>query len=281
MVSAYAASFADLFLAVTALELFSYLDRQTGAGTTAQAPLLDGAAVVWLPSSPAAAGALTLLVATVAFMYHHLSRAAAPVAGASRRRLSGLVIPVLCASAGTLEYALFVQAAGCAGRGAQARALGLAALRALPAAATAAFLLGMMLIVVIAHVRAGGDGARRYRWRRRRSRAGPGARARPHQHGVRSGGGLMATAIHGADLACSASSGDDASPHPHLPYLSTTGSPRLACYLAAPPCLSFPLSLNPSDQHASKAVKVMEDVADQEYVEVQHVADHEDPASAK
>lgn len=27
-----------------------------------------------------------------------------------------------------------------------------------------------------------------------------------------------------------------------------------------------------------KAVKVMEDVADQEYVEVQHVADHEDPA---
>lgn len=27
-----------------------------------------------------------------------------------------------------------------------------------------------------------------------------------------------------------------------------------------------------------KAVKIMEDVADQEYVEVQHVADHEDPA---
>lgn len=27
-----------------------------------------------------------------------------------------------------------------------------------------------------------------------------------------------------------------------------------------------------------KAVKVMEDIADQEYVEVQHVADHEDPA---
>ena len=57
MVSAYAASFADLFLAVTALELFSFLDPQTGAGTTAsaQALLLDGPAQVWLPSTAAAA----------------------------------------------------------------------------------------------------------------------------------------------------------------------------------------------------------------------------------
>ena len=146
MVSAYAASFADLFLAVTALELFSFLDAQTGAGTTAsaRAPLLAGAAA-------AAAGAL--FVATVAFMYHHMSRAAVPGAGAASRRLSGLFISALCASVGTLEYVLYVQEAGGADRG----ALGLAALRALPAAATAAFFLGMMLIVV-AHVRAGGEG---------------------------------------------------------------------------------------------------------------------------
>ena len=150
MVSAHAASFADLFLAVTALGLFSFLDLQTGAGT-ATPVLLDGAAEVWLPA--ATAGAFTLFVATVAFMYHQLSRAGVPGAGAAIRRISGLVISVLCASVGTLEYVLFGQAAG----GAQARALGLAALRALPAAATAAFFLGMMLIVV-AHVRAGGEG---------------------------------------------------------------------------------------------------------------------------
>ncbi|XP_025812755.1 uncharacterized protein LOC112890114 isoform X1 [Panicum hallii] len=169
MVSAYAASFTDLFLAVTALELFSFLDTQTGAGAATPA-LLDGTAEVWLP----AAAALTLIVATVAFMYHHLSRAAVPVAGAASRRLSGLVIPVLCASAGTLDYVLFLQAAGGADGGAQARALGLAALRALPAAATAAFFLGMMLIVVIAHVRAGGEGG-----------GGAGAGVRPVQGPVR------------------------------------------------------------------------------------------------
>ena len=100
MVSAHAASFADLFLAVTALGLFSFLDPQTGAGTAAPAPLDGAAAEVWLPAA-AAAGALTLFV-TVAFMYHHLSRAGVPVAGVASSRLSGLVISALCASVGTL-----------------------------------------------------------------------------------------------------------------------------------------------------------------------------------
>jgi hypothetical protein len=67
---------------------------------------------------------------------------------------------LLCVSAGTLELVVFGQAAGGDAEdhgGAQARALALAALRALPAAATGTFFSGMSLIIV-AHVRAGGEG---------------------------------------------------------------------------------------------------------------------------
>jgi hypothetical protein len=77
-------------------------------------------------------------------------------AGIGRRSISGLVMFLLCVSAGTLEFIVFGQAAG-AGGGADHGALSLAALRALPATATATFFLGMMLIIV-AHVRAGGEG---------------------------------------------------------------------------------------------------------------------------
>ncbi|CAN6202175.1 unnamed protein product [Urochloa humidicola] len=168
MVSSFAgAAFADLFLAIAALELFSFLDSQTGAGTTAsaqQAPLLDSAAEVevwaWLPSA-AAAG--LLFIAAVASTYHHLSRRRA--GACNRRRLSGLIVSALCVSVGTLEHLLFAQAAGAGGGvdrgGAQAqaaRALGVAALRTLPAVATAAFYWGIMMLVFVAHIRAGGEG---------------------------------------------------------------------------------------------------------------------------
>ncbi|CAN6178897.1 unnamed protein product [Urochloa humidicola] len=152
MVRAFAAAFTDLFLAIAALELFSFLDPQIGVGTTAsaqQAPLLDIAAEVWMPCTSAAAAGFLFVIGTVAFTYHHLSHA-----GAGNRRLSGLVMFMLCVSVGTLDYVLFAQAVGGA---AQARALGLAALRALPAASVAAFFWGMMLVFV-AHVRAGGEG---------------------------------------------------------------------------------------------------------------------------
>ncbi|CAN6208336.1 unnamed protein product [Urochloa humidicola] len=163
MLSSFA--FADLFLAIAALELFSFLDPQTGAGTTAsaqQAPLLDSAAEVevWLPSA-AAAG--LLFIAAVASTYHHLSRRRA--GACNRRRLSGLIVSALCVSVGTLEHLLFAQAAGAGGGvdrgGAQAqaaRALGVAALRTLPAVATAAFYWGIMMLVFVAHIRAGGEG---------------------------------------------------------------------------------------------------------------------------
>jgi len=163
MLSAFAAL--CLALAFAALDLFTFLDSQGGAGTMTSAPLLDIAAELLSPL-----GALGALCVAVALTYHHLSRrrrhaAAAPVAagaGNERPAISGLVIFVLCVSAGTLEFIVFGhgQAAGGgggggAGHGVHAHALGLAALRALPAAATATFFLGMMLII-IAHVRAGG-----------------------------------------------------------------------------------------------------------------------------
>jgi hypothetical protein len=80
------------------------------------------------------------------------------VAGAGngrRRSISGLLIFVLCVSAGTLELIVFGKAA--VGGTAEARALGLPDLPALPAAATATFFSGMTLVIVAAHRRAGGE----------------------------------------------------------------------------------------------------------------------------
>ena len=162
MVSASAAfAFAYLYLclAFAALELSTFLDSQCGAstGTTtcAEAPLFHSAAEVLPPLA-----AVVVLFVAVALTYRHLSHRhayAIPKAGAGngRRSISGLVMFLLCVSAGTLEFIVFGGQA--AGGGADHGALGLAALGALPAAATATFFLGMMLIIV-AHVRAGGEG---------------------------------------------------------------------------------------------------------------------------
>ncbi|KAJ1253934.1 hypothetical protein BS78_K150900 [Paspalum vaginatum] len=139
MASAFAVPFSLLCLAITALELFYFLDQQPGGGRTptpAQASLLHSAAEVMPP--------LAALSIAIACMYHRLMSHAA---GAGNRRLSGPVFLVLCVSIGALEYILFVRDAG-----------GLAALRALPAAAAGAFFVGMTTLFVVAHVRAGGGG---------------------------------------------------------------------------------------------------------------------------
>ncbi|CAL5051661.1 unnamed protein product [Urochloa decumbens] len=156
--AASAAGFINLCAGFMALEIFFFLHPQSGAaraGTTppsAQAPPLDSTAVeLWLPL--AAAGTL---LTSVAFIYHHMTMSRA--AAANRRRLSEVVIFLLCVSVGVLDIFFFVaQPADGVDRGAQARALGLGALRALPTAAAANFFWGIMLIIV-AHVRAGGEG---------------------------------------------------------------------------------------------------------------------------
>ncbi|KAJ1258475.1 hypothetical protein BS78_10G078300 [Paspalum vaginatum] len=89
--------------------------------------------------------------------YRHVRQA-----GAGNRRLPGVLTFTLCASAGALEYLVFVLPPVGDGGGADpgdqaARALGLAARGALPAAATVTFYMGMLLIVV-RHIRAGGEG---------------------------------------------------------------------------------------------------------------------------
>ena len=147
-----------LCAAFTALELVNLLQvPQQGAGTTAaaEAPAIRGAVRAFLPLA-AAGGFFT----SVALVYRHLHHAGATAtAGAGNRRPPGLATFTLCASVGLLELLLFVaQAPG--GGGAEdgaARDLGLAALRALPAAATATFFLGILLIIV-GHIRAGGEG---------------------------------------------------------------------------------------------------------------------------
>jgi hypothetical protein len=147
------------------LAALTFLDPQPAAGSTmasAEAPLLHIAAEVL----PLLASAAVLFLA-VAITYGHLTVmgrhvAAVPVAGAgnARRSVSGLLIFVLCVSAGTLELIVFgttkAAGGGAADHGAQARALGLPDdPPALLAAATGTFFSGMTLIIV-AHRRAGG-----------------------------------------------------------------------------------------------------------------------------
>ncbi|KAG2604896.1 hypothetical protein PVAP13_4NG064400 [Panicum virgatum] len=137
-----------------ALEIFCFLDPQSGAGTapSAQAPLPDAdcALRLLLPL-----GAAAVLLTAVGFIYRRLSHATVPAAD---RLLSGVVNFILCVSACVLHFSFFVQpGGGAADHVAQARALGPGALHALPAAATATFFWGTMLIIV-AHVRAGGEG---------------------------------------------------------------------------------------------------------------------------
>jgi len=158
--AAFTAAFADLWAAITAIQLYDLLNLQPGAGASATTPSAQASASVGdfqIFQMLVAAGGL---YAAVALIYRHVLQAeAAAAAGAgNRRRLSGGVVVLLIAAVSLLEFFLFVQ------EGASAvvdvvGALGLAAFRAIPAAATATFFWGMMLmLIVVAHVRAGGEG---------------------------------------------------------------------------------------------------------------------------
>ncbi|CAN6208341.1 unnamed protein product [Urochloa humidicola] len=153
---ASAAGFIDMCVGIMALEIFFLLDPTAPSMATAP-PLDDSAAELLLPL--AAAGTL---LTSVALIYHHLTSRAAAAAAATNRRLSGFAIFLLCVSAGVLDIFFFVvgkpAAGGAVDRGAQARALGMGALRALPTAAAANFFWGIMLIIV-AHVVGAGHGA--------------------------------------------------------------------------------------------------------------------------
>ncbi|KAF8783950.1 hypothetical protein HU200_000125 [Digitaria exilis] len=144
--AASAAGFVDLLAGVITLEIFFLLDPQSaGAGTTTtpspRAPLLDSA-LGGLLVPLGAAGALFTAAAVI--YRRHMVHAAVPVTGAAaairRLRLSEVVVFIMCVAAGVLDFFFFVQPAGGAeDHGAQAaRALGMAAHRALPTAATAA-----------------------------------------------------------------------------------------------------------------------------------------------
>ncbi|CAL5043989.1 unnamed protein product [Urochloa decumbens] len=147
--SASAAAVPALCFAVGALELANHLDptQQAGAGAGAAAaaqapPPLGDAARAFLPL--AAAGGF---FASVALLFRHLRRA-------GNQRVPGYVAFPLCASAGLLIVA---PAQGGVVDRAAARAVGLAALGAVPAVSAVTFFLGMLLVIV-GHIRAGGEG---------------------------------------------------------------------------------------------------------------------------
>ncbi|CAL5046636.1 unnamed protein product [Urochloa decumbens] len=137
-----AAAVPALCAALGAFHLANHLDpqQQTGAGTAP--PPLGDAARAFLPVA-----ALGGFCASVALLFRHIRRA-------GNQRLPGHVAFPLCASAGLLIVA---PAQGGVVDRAAARALGLAALRAVPGASAASFFLGMLLIIV-GHIRAGGEG---------------------------------------------------------------------------------------------------------------------------
>jgi hypothetical protein len=153
----FAAAVVDLCAAFIALDSFPFLDAQLGADPSAQAALLDSVVELLLPL--AALGALATAAAAI---YRYLQHSAAAAAGAAGSRRLCRLFAILCASVGTLEFFFFVHVqpagvGGDVGARAQARALGLAAARVLPAAAVATFFLGMALIIV-GHIRAGDEG---------------------------------------------------------------------------------------------------------------------------
>jgi len=131
-----------------------------GAGPAAQGappPLHGGNRELLLLAHLAATGSF---FTAAALTYRHVHHAGAGGPGAGNRRMSGTLTFMLGAPVCALQFLVFaVQPAGDGGAdpGDRARALGLAALRALPAAATLTFYLGMLLIVV-GHIRAGGEG---------------------------------------------------------------------------------------------------------------------------
>uniref|UniRef100_K3Y1C5 Uncharacterized protein n=1 Tax=Setaria italica TaxID=4555 RepID=K3Y1C5_SETIT len=144
-------TFFALCVSTVAVQLSSVLDPSaTATATSAEAsPPLHGAVLqILLPFI-----VMEAIFASAPFLYLHARRAAAADgAGAGNRHLSELGAFILCVAVGLLEHFLFVRPAGGAvDGGAQARrALGLVALRVLPASATATFFLGVGL--VYAHV---------------------------------------------------------------------------------------------------------------------------------
>ncbi|XP_062227548.1 uncharacterized protein LOC133925815 [Phragmites australis] len=144
-----------LLMSTIAVQVPSFLDQSATTATSAQASPLDGAVLqVLLPLA-----VMEALFTAVAF--HLPPRAPRRRRGVGNRGLSELVAFILCLAVCLLEFFLFVQPSGGVDGGAQARALGLAAVRALPASATVTFFLGMALIYL--HVgtgggRAGGNG---------------------------------------------------------------------------------------------------------------------------
>ncbi|KAL6606826.1 hypothetical protein ACP70R_042479 [Stipagrostis hirtigluma subsp. patula] len=152
MVSTDLVAVAAMGAAIAAVELFNLLD-QSSAGTmaSAHAPPLDIAVQTLLPLSVTVA-----FFTAIALIYQHLHHAATH--GGGDRRLSELVPFVLCASAGILDFFFFcvTPAGGMVDDGALVRAFSMAAVQALPAAATVTFFLAVAL--VFAHVRAGGGG---------------------------------------------------------------------------------------------------------------------------
>ncbi|KAJ1258472.1 hypothetical protein BS78_10G078000 [Paspalum vaginatum] len=142
---------AALGAAISAAGLVNLRDPQPGATAAAAqgAPLPHGGGRE-LFLLAATGGLLTAAALTYRHVHH---------AGAGNRRLPGPLAFMLCTSAGALQFLVFVvQPAGGADPGDHAaRALGLAARGALPAAAACSFYLGMLLIVT-GHIRAGGEG---------------------------------------------------------------------------------------------------------------------------
>jgi hypothetical protein len=136
------AAFTALFASFTATELFPFLELLSRSGSGTSSP--TQAVQVLLPL------AATLAIYT-AVTFVHLRHTAF---GAGNRRLSEPITFVLCGAAGVLEFIYFVQPAGAVDD--VVGALGRAALEALPASATALFVLGITL--VIAHIRVGGEG---------------------------------------------------------------------------------------------------------------------------
>ncbi|KAK3128635.1 hypothetical protein QOZ80_6BG0464540 [Eleusine coracana subsp. coracana] len=138
---------AALSSAFVAIELFPFLLEQVQSNPAATT--FGGAVQVFLPLA-----AILALFAAVAVIHLHLHHAAAGAlvgAGRNKKRVPELVPFVLCMVVGILEFFLFVLPAGAGVNGG-----GAALVDALPASAAVVFFLGITL--VIAHIRAGGEG---------------------------------------------------------------------------------------------------------------------------
>ncbi|TVU04263.1 hypothetical protein EJB05_50167, partial [Eragrostis curvula] len=149
MARASDAAVVAIFSAIAAVLLVGSLDHQLPAPAYTEAPTtLRGKVQV-----PLAETATVAFFASAGYVFRHLPHAAA---AGRNRRLSEVVTFSLCASAGVLQYVLFVQPPEGVAINIDVRALGLAAARALPAAAALTFFLGMALVMV--QVRAGRGG---------------------------------------------------------------------------------------------------------------------------